>query len=76
MDVSDALQTAINTLKTEREFGTLYLAEGQIFGYDKDGKLKKRLELEERAWSMEVGGKNDEFLFVTTNSSFYRIRIK
>lgn len=29
MDVSDALQTAINTLKNEREFGTLYLPEGK-----------------------------------------------
>ena len=56
--------------------GNFYLAEGQIFVYNKDGRLTKRLEVEERAWSMEVGGKNDEYLFVTTNSSFYRIRIK
>ena len=56
--------------------GNFYLAEGQIFVYNKDGRLTKRLEVEERAWSMEVGGKNDEYLFVTTNSSFYRIRLK
>ena len=29
MDVSDALQTAVNQIKTERGFGTLYLPEGK-----------------------------------------------
>lgn len=54
--------------------GNFYLAEGQIFVFDKDGKETRRIEIEERPLSMEVGGSDSEFLFVTTNSSLYRIR--
>lgn len=56
--------------------GNFYLAEGQIFVFDKNGKETRRVEVEERPMSMEVGGADGEFLLVTTNSSLYRIRIK
>lgn len=56
--------------------GTLYLAEGQIFVLDKSGKEIKRINLDERPISLTIGGKEKNSLFVTTSSSFYKIRIK
>ena len=56
--------------------GTLYLAEGQIFVLDKSGNEVKRIDLDERPISLAIGGKEKNTLFVTTSSSFYKIRIK
>ena len=56
--------------------GNMYLAEGQIFVFDRSGKEIRRIEVEERPLSIEIGGKDGGYLFVTTNSSLYRIRIK
>ena len=56
--------------------GNFYLAEGQIRVYDSVLKQSGVIDLEERPISMEVGGKDGEYLFVTTNRSFYRIRIR
>jgi len=56
--------------------GNAYLADGQIFVVDKDGKEKSRLNIEERPISITFGGKQGEYLFVTTNSSLYRIKVK
>jgi hypothetical protein len=56
--------------------GTLYLAEGQIFVFDKDGNEKNRINLDERPISLAIGGKDKNELFVTTSSSFYKIKIK
>lgn len=56
--------------------GTLYLAEGQIFVFDKDGKEKSRISLDERPISLAIGGKDKKELFVTTSTSVYKIKIK
>ncbi|MBQ8070204.1 MAG: gluconolaconase, partial [Bacteroidales bacterium] len=56
--------------------GKVYIAEGQIGIYEGDGTLSGAIDLEERPISMEIGGKEGEYLFVTTNRSFYRIRLK
>ncbi|MBQ6579181.1 MAG: glycoside hydrolase family 55 protein [Bacteroidales bacterium] len=56
--------------------GNFYLAEGQIRVYDSVLKQSGVIDLEERPISMEVGGKDGEYLFVTTNRSFYKIRIR
>jgi len=56
--------------------GNLYLGEGQIYLYDKDFNEKARYDIEERPMSMQIGGQNDEYLFVTTNHSLYKMRIK
>lgn len=56
--------------------GKVYIAEGQIGIYEGDGTLSGTIDLEERPISMEIGGKEGEYLFVTTNRSFYRIRLK
>lgn len=56
--------------------GTLYLAEGQIFVFDADGKEIKRYNVDERPLSMALAGENEDILYYTTGTSFYRLRIK
>lgn len=56
--------------------GTLYLAEGQIFVFDKNGHELKRINLEERPLSMAIGGKDKNYLLVTTSASLYKVKIK
>lgn len=55
--------------------GRLYLAEGQIFVLDNNGDEIKRIKLDERIHSMTWGGTNNDELFVTTSTSFYRIKL-
>jgi hypothetical protein len=56
--------------------GTLYIAEGQIFVYDKSGKEINRINLPERPISITFGGKNGYTLFATTQNSLYSIEVK
>lgn len=56
--------------------GTLYLAEGQIFMFDGNGNEIKRYNVDERPISMTLGGEDEDILFYTTGTSFYRLRIK
>ena len=55
--------------------GNLYIADGEIFVYDKSGKLINRIRLEERPISITIGGKDMNMLFVTTTKSLYGVRI-
>ena len=56
--------------------GNTYVAAGQVRVYDRDGKETKCFDIEERPISMEVGGKDGEYLFITTNRSFYKMRLR
>jgi hypothetical protein len=56
--------------------GNLYIAEGQIFVFDKSGKEIRRINVEERPISMTFGGKDGNTLFVTTETSLYSVRVK
>ena len=55
--------------------GRLYIADGEIFVYDKAGKQINRIRLEERPISMTIGDKDFNTLFVTTSKSLYGIRL-
>ena len=55
--------------------GNLYIADGEIFVYDKSGKQIKRIRMEERPISLAIGGKDFNILFVTTTKSLYGIRL-
>jgi hypothetical protein len=55
--------------------GKVYLAEGQILVLDPDGTEIRRITLDERVQSMAWGGKEKDQLFITTSSSFFRIRV-
>lgn len=54
--------------------GNLYVADGQIFVYNRNYEEIRRINLEERPISIVFGGKNKDILFVTTHSSMYGIR--
>ena len=56
--------------------GKLYLAEGQIFIYDQSGKVVDKIDVEERPLSIAFGGKQGEELFITTNRSLYKVKVK
>jgi hypothetical protein len=56
--------------------GNLYVADGQIFVYDKNLKEINRINLPERPISMTFGGKDGNTLFVTTLTSLYGYRVK
>ena len=71
----DYLQHGEYATAYDRE-GRVYVAAGQIFVLDKEGKEVRRIDLEERPISMETGGREGEYLFITTNRSFYKLRLK
>lgn len=56
--------------------GNIYIADGEIFVYDKSGKEQKRIQIEERPISLAIGGSQGNILFVTTTRSVYAVRIK
>lgn len=56
--------------------GNVYIADGEIFVYDKSGKEQRRIQVEERPISMAIGGAKKDMLFVTTSRSVYGIRIR
>ncbi|MDR1644608.1 MAG: gluconolaconase [Tannerellaceae bacterium] len=60
---------------TDRD-GNLYIADGEIFVYDRTGKEMKRIQLEERPISLAIGGEGHNILFATTTRSLFSVRIK
>ena len=56
--------------------GNVYVAEGDIFVYDSKGNLINTITCEERPMSMAFGGKDGNTLFITTNNSLYKVRVK
>jgi hypothetical protein len=56
--------------------GNLYIAEGQIFEYDKSGKEINRINIPERPISIIFGGKDGNTLFATSQNSLYSVRVK
>jgi hypothetical protein len=63
------------THATDKE-GNIYIAEGQIFVFDKSGKELRRINLEERPISMTFGGTDGNTLFITTETSLYGVRTR
>lgn len=56
--------------------GNVYIADGEIFVYDKSGKELRRIQVEERPISLAIGGKQKDILFVTTTRSLYGVKIR
>ncbi|HEX2967457.1 MAG TPA: glycosyl hydrolase family 28-related protein [Bacteroidales bacterium] len=56
--------------------GNLYVADGQIFVYDKTGKEIKRINVEERPIAICFGGTGNDTLFIITDSSLFGLKIK
>ncbi|MCF8378675.1 MAG: SMP-30/gluconolactonase/LRE family protein [Bacteroidales bacterium] len=55
--------------------GNLYVADGHIYIYDKNGNKTGKIELPERPTSVQFGGKEGKTLFITARSSLYSYNI-
>jgi len=56
--------------------GNLYVADGHILIFDKDGKEKGVIEVPERPSTIQFGGKEGNTLFITGRSKFFNVRVK
>ncbi len=56
--------------------GNLYVADGKIYVYNKEGHETGTIEVEERPISITFGGQDGRTLFITTRTSLFSIRIK
>ncbi|HWA87507.1 MAG TPA: glycosyl hydrolase family 28-related protein [Opitutus sp.] len=54
--------------------GNVFIASGQVWVYDRDGKQIGALEVPERPGSLAFGGKDGRTLFIGARSSLYAIR--
>ncbi|MDR0430986.1 MAG: gluconolaconase [Tannerellaceae bacterium] len=59
---------------TDRE-GNLYIADGHLYVYNKEGKEIKRITMEERPISLAIGGTDKNMLFITTTKSLYGMKL-
>ncbi len=56
------------------ESGNVFIADGQIYVYNPEGKEISTIEVPERPSSIHFGGKDEKTLFVVSRSSLYRIK--
>jgi hypothetical protein len=56
--------------------GNLYVADGNILIFDKDGKQKGMIQVPERPSTIQFGGKDKNTLFITARSRLFSVRIK
>ena len=56
--------------------GNVYISDGQIYVFDKNGGKKTVIETPERPATIVFGGKDNNTLFFTSRSSLYRVRLK
>ncbi|MFZ0631979.1 MAG: glycosyl hydrolase family 28-related protein [Acidobacteriaceae bacterium] len=64
------------TSVVEDAAGNVYIASGQVFVYDRDGKEEGVLEVPERPGSLCFGGKDGKTLFIGAKGSVYEIRTR
>ena len=56
--------------------GNVYIADGDVAIFDKNGTPVRRIHMEDRPISLAIGGKNHNLLFITTSRGLYAARIK
>ncbi|MFS0773447.1 glycosyl hydrolase family 28-related protein [Sphingomonas sp. 1P08PE] len=54
--------------------GRVFIANGQVFVHDRDGRAVGRIDIPERPIQLLFGGKDGRTLFVLTHRSLYRVR--
>jgi sugar lactone lactonase YvrE len=55
--------------------GNVYLAAGQIYVYNREGRLIDTIDLPERPIQIVFGGKDRRTLFIAARSSLYSVRV-
>jgi len=61
------------SVATDRQ-GRVFIANGQIFVHDRNGRALGRIDVPERPVQLIFGGKDEDTLFVLTHRSLYRVR--
>lgn len=56
--------------------GTLYVADGEIYVFDKVGNRKGIIRIPERPSTLQLGGKENNILYVTGRSKFFGVRVR
>ena len=56
--------------------GNVYVADGHVYVFDKNGKKTGKIEVPERPASIQFGGKDGKTLFIAARSSLYSVRIE
>lgn len=56
--------------------GNIYVADGHIYVFDKEGNKTGKIEVPERPGSIQFGGKDGKTLFITARSSLYGVRVE
>ncbi|MDR2038262.1 MAG: SMP-30/gluconolactonase/LRE family protein [Bacteroidales bacterium] len=54
--------------------GNLYVTDGQIYIFNKDGKSTGQIKVPERPLTMSFGGKNKDILFINSHQSLYSVK--
>ena len=55
--------------------GNLYVANGQIWVYDKDGRETRRIDVPERPLQLLIGGPDRRTLFILAHHTLYAVGI-
>src|SRR5450759_2191159 len=84
MDVApDGTLSHLKYFVEQAEFGSavdikenVYVADGNVFIYDKDGKKTGTIKVPERPASIQFGGRDGKTLFFAARSSLYSVRIE
>lgn len=56
--------------------GNLYVADGQLYVFDKDGNKINQIHIPERPLTLTFGGKDGKELFINSYKSLYKVKIK
>jgi sugar lactone lactonase YvrE len=58
------------------EGGNVYIAAGQIFVYNAEGRLMETIDVPERPLQLVFGGADGKTLFIPARSSLYAVRTR
>lgn len=79
----DGYVSALTPFAEKGEFGTavsnnsnVYIADGQLYVFDAQGKQVRVIETPERPVTITFGGKDNKTLYVTGNNSLYSVRVE
>ncbi len=64
------------TSVVEDSAGNVYIASGQVYVYDRNGKEEGVLEVPERPGSLCLGGKDGKTLFIGARGGVYAIGVR